>query len=387
MNGAGAPGNLYRLPEPQRPGARIEPFSPFYASQMQGRATPPRSWLVDGIAMRKTCVLFAGPPKIGKSLALQLMLTAAAIGSPWLGHTTVATRAFGLFCEDAQDEIERRQIAINAHYEISAADLELDLSWDAREAREATLVEFDRSDKPIFTPLWHQLWQHVAERGIQIVGIDTAATTFGGNENFRGQVTAYMRACVAKSVEMDGTIILNVHPSKSTPGSYSGTTAWLASSRFGMSLGRPNDYDPETDIPRDARVLRGLGSNYTPGFHNQRLEFRDGILVPADTPEAAHKRGPLNHTERQDLEYRLLAGLKRVRDNGSMVPADELASTSLPNRARRAADPLLNRIALNDLYQAQEDLIASGRVIRVAVQRKCMLRPADGTPYDGEGPW
>ena len=104
------------------------------------------------------------------------------------------------------------------------------------------------------------------DEGISLVGLDTAAVVFGGNENFRGQVTSFMRALVAAAVGMNGAIILNAHPSKSGPNSYSGSTAWLASARFALSLGRPADYDEESGEPRAARVLRGLGANYSAGL-------------------------------------------------------------------------------------------------------------------------
>lgn len=380
--------NVHRLPVQPRQIPIVEPFQPFFASQMEGRQPKPRQWLIDGVLLRGTVSLLAGAPKIGKSLLLQQLLTAAALGEPWLDRQSQHVRAFGLFCEDAQDEIERRQADINAYYQRAPADIELNLSWEAREARECLLVEFERfSDKPHFTVLWDQIWNHVREHGIQLVGLDTAATTFGGNENFRGQVTPFMRALVRMAVEMDGAIVLNVHPNKSSPNSYSGTTGWLASSRLGMSLSRPPDYDPDTDAPRDARLLRNLGSNFPGGLSVERLRFDHGVLVPAEAPDPPKRRAPLSHVERQDLQYRLLIGLKRVRDNGGMVPADEMASLSMPARARKSLDPQLNRIALNDLYQAQQDLIESGRVIRVEVGRRCMLRSADGRPYDAERPW
>lgn len=381
-------GNIYRFNrKPVRDVPIIEPFQPFYASQMEGRQPRPREWLIDGVLLRGTVVLLAGPPKIGKTLLGQQMLTAIALGAEWLGRPCRRARAFGLWCEDAQDEIERRQMAINAYYDRSPADLELDLSWEAREARETLLVDFDRtSEKPKFTPLWHQLWTHVEETGVEVVLIDTAAATFGGNENYRNQVTAFMRALVRRAVMMNGCVVLNVHPSKGTPHGYSGTTGWLASSRFAMSLGRPPDYDPETDTPSDVRVLRSLGANFPGGLTIERLRFANGVLAREDQPEAK-RRKPLTMGERQELEYRMLIGLRRVRENGGKVPADEFAALSMPNRAKKSDDPQLNRIALNDLYAAQRSLIASGMVVRVEVGRQVLLRPADGKPYPDEKPW
>jgi hypothetical protein len=370
------------------PGPAIEPFQPFYVSQLEGYEPKPREWIVDGIVLRKSVTLFAGPPKIGKSLLLQMLLSSVSSGIPWLTHVALHCRSFGLFTEDPSEELNRRQIAINEYYNRSAADFELDMSWDAREGKDALLVEYERfSDRPKFTPLWDQLWGFVRDEGIELVGIDTAAVVFGGNENYRAQVTNFMRALVQQAVIINGAVILTAHPSKLGANSYSGTTAWLGSARFGMSLGRPNDYDAEAG-PHDQRVLRGLGSNYTGGLISERLRFRDGIFEPSEEEaRTATRRTPLNAVERGDLEYRVLAGVKKVMANGAKLPADEMAAGSIPSRCRKSADPLLNRIPLNDLYQAQAALIETGRLVRVSVNRKCLLRPADGPYYAGELPW
>lgn len=388
MNGRGADPRDNKVVPLRPPPPAIEPFQPTFVSELEGYVAKPRPWIVDGILMRKTVCLFAGPPKIGKSLLLQQLLSSIATGIPWLTHAVERCRTFGMFTEDPHDELARRQIAINEHFDRAAADYELDMSWDAREGRTALLVEYDRfSDQPKFTPLWDQLWNFVYENGVGVVGIDTAAVVFGGNENFRGQVTNFVRALVQQAVIHDLAIVLTSHPSKAGVNGYSGTTAWLGSARFGMSLGRPNDYDPDSG-PHNLRVLRGLGANYGLGTMAERIEYRDGIFEPSEPEEhLSTKRAPLNAVERRDLEYRVLAGVKRVLQNGGKIPADMALQMSIPHRSRRAADPMINRVPLNDLYAAQDALIASGGLVRVSVGRKCLLRPADGPYYESEVPW
>ena len=125
-----------------------------------------------------------------------------------------------------QDELVRRQVALNSHFNRSPADFKLEMSLDAREGKEALLVEYHRySDEPKFTPLWHQVWNFVREEDIKVVGIDTAAVVFGGNENFRSQVTNFMREIVKRAVMINGAVVLTVHPPKGNESSYSGTSA------------------------------------------------------------------------------------------------------------------------------------------------------------------
>lgn len=372
---------------PQRGGPPADTFRPFYASQLEGVEVPPPEWIVDGVLMRRTVALFAGPPGIGKSLLIQQLLTATALGVPWINRETIQTRSFGLFCEDPDDALRRRQQSITAHYDRDACDLEMELSWESRVGKSATLVEFERwGAKPKFTSLWEQMWNFVEEDGVGVVALDTAAAVFGGSEIDRRQVTYFMRELEARAIAMNGAIILSMHPSSGK--AYSGSTAWLASARFGMTLGRPPDFDPETGQPVNARYMRGLKANYSAGITGERIEWNDGVFIPAemDAPRI-HKQGPLSESELTDLRYRLLVGLKRVLQNGSTVPADEMDAKSMPNRARRNGSPEINRVPLNELYRAQAAMIEAGQIVRVSVGKKCLIRPHDGPYYAGEEPW
>jgi RecA-family ATPase len=368
--------------------AEPEPIQVFYPATIDGPPPAPR-WTVDGLLLPGSVCLLTGIPGIGKSLLLQQLMTAIALGLPWLNKDVVQARCHALFCEDSREQLIRRQIQLCEHYDSHPSRLELEFTWQDREAQDSTLWEVDaRTEIGAPTPFWYQLWELVRDDEIRVLGIDTAAVTFAGNENFRNHVTPYMRALTAQAVMNNCIVILNAHPSRGNTNSYSGSSAWLASCRMGVSLGRPKNYDEETGQPAFERVLRGLKSNYSPAIQNERLRYDHGaFIVDDDAASAPKKRGPLSHIERTDLEYRLLQGLRNVRANGANVPADEMLAASMPNRARRSADPMLNKIALNDLYAAQAELIAGGRVVRVSVGGKCMLRPAKEFYYEGEQPW
>jgi hypothetical protein len=367
---------------------RVEEFRPRYASQLEGTVTKAREWLIDGVLMRGTVSMFAGAPKIGKSLVGQQALTALALGEQWLGRATLQTRAFGLYTEDPDDELDRRQRTINGYYHRSAADFELELSFEARHGKDALLVEFERfTDKPKFTPLWHQIWNYVAAEGIGTVYLDPLSAIYGGNLNFPSQVSVFMRALTRKAVELNLAVLLSVHPPKSNMTGYAGATTWLGASRLGMWLGRPPEYQEDTDEPRDDRILRSLGANYVAGQGPQRVRFVDGVFDLVEEEHRPQQQRVLTHTDRAELRYRLLAGVKRVVMNGGRVPADELHKESMPNRARRSPDTMINRVAFNDLYVEQQALIDSGQLVRVDVAHKCLLRPADGPYYAGELPW
>ena len=51
-------------------------------------------------------------------------MTACSLGVPWFGIPTAQCRSFGYFCEDDEDELHRRQDAINRAMGCDYADLE-----------------------------------------------------------------------------------------------------------------------------------------------------------------------------------------------------------------------------------------------------------------------
>lgn len=389
-------GNVVRLPV--APSPILSPIKLRYPSEIEGPPPPP-IWICDGMLLAGTVCLMTGASKTGKSLATQQLLTAIALGREWMGRSTVQTRALAMFCEDRPDQLDRRQLAIAEHYEIHTSQLEMELAWDAREDRDSVLweTEFGKG-RP--TEFWHQLFGGrsgqrgiIAEDGYRVILLDTAAAMFRINHNDTGQVNAAMRALVREAVRLDIVIIVNAHPSKSGPTGYGGSAQWIAASRFGFNLARPRP--PEGVDEEDMaygdfglqRVFRGLGSAYVATQRPEKWRWQDGVFVLDEMDSERQRKKPLTEQGRRELEYRLLMGLKRAMQNGVQVPADEMASRSLANLARRCSDPEINRVPLNDLYLSQANLLESGMIVRVNVRGKCLVRPHDGPYYDGESEW
>src|SRR5690606_4285666 len=116
------------------------------------------------------------------------LCTAMAIGRPWLGLDTKPGRTFAFFCEDDEDELHRRQAAINRHYGCEEADLS-GVEYAARVGLDNILVDFDRrSEQPRVLPLYEQLRNRVLAHEAQIVILDTLADVFAGDEIRRNQV-------------------------------------------------------------------------------------------------------------------------------------------------------------------------------------------------------
>ncbi len=376
--------NVYRLPR-----AAAKPFG-FYPSQILERPAPPR-WLIDGLVLRGTVTLLAGDGKIGKSLLLQQFLSSAAMGLPCIGRHVEKCKSFGYFCEDTQDWLATRQFDINAALGVEMPDYEQNYSWESRAAADCILANFEYGKMQLTTGIadgwWRMLWAHVEEAGSELIGIDTARAVFAGNELNASQVTPFMRALQAEAINRNAAIILLVHPPKADKNGFAGSGAWLNSARHGISLRRPANYDEETDEPRFERVLQGIGANYSHGRSRDKITWRDGVFV-ADETEAP--RNPVTSIDKTDLDWLVLAFMRRIVVNNGPIPADWAHPLSMPNRGKRrnkdGSRRELDNFPYNALYDCQDRLLARGLVVRVLLKGRCCIRPLDGK-YRDEEPW
>ena len=83
-----------------------------------GTDPPPRRWIVrDWIPYGAVTGLY-GEGGLGKSLLAQQLQTGTALGTTWLGLPVDQSVSLGVYCEDDEDELRRRQRDINADYRV-----------------------------------------------------------------------------------------------------------------------------------------------------------------------------------------------------------------------------------------------------------------------------
>src|ERR1700722_13711786 len=109
---------------------------------LQGLQVPERQWIVQGwMPVGYTTALY-GDGGTGKTLLAQQLMTSCATGRPWLGLAAKKCKVFALFCEDDEDELHRRQDAINQQYGIDFSDL-ADMRWVSGVGADNLLVTFE----------------------------------------------------------------------------------------------------------------------------------------------------------------------------------------------------------------------------------------------------
>jgi hypothetical protein len=312
------------------------------------REPPPRRWLVEGWLPRREVTLLNGKGGVGKSLLLQQLMASAAAGLPWLGLPCEPGAALAMMCEDDAEELERRQRDILRHLGIGPSDLGDRLNFWPRRGHLNALFEVDASGQPRRTALFEELLDLCRWKRPSIIGLDTAAHVYGGDENNRNQVTAFVCGVgQALADEFDAAVVICQHPSRSgeAEGSgRSGSTGWEGSVRSRLYL-RP------TQDGAEERLLTTEKANYGPKGKNIVLKWSAGVMKTLEelTGETRPAAG--------SVFLHLLAELRRQGRN-----------VSDKDRANNYAPLLMSRMSsaqgytMAELQQAMTRLFGSGRI-------------------------
>ena len=267
--------NLFNKNLSLEPGFIVDP------SQLEGHIIPSREWLIEGLIPHGAVSLLSGDGGLGKSLLMQQLMTCASTGQDWLELKIRKCKAFGLFCEDDNNELWRRQNDICKSLSIPLEAC-FNMQWLSGDGIDPVLMEFSSSDAGQTTPLFDQLIDYLEWWEAGLVIIDTAADTFAGNEISRIQVRNFInRALRVLAARLSATVILTSHPSRagmSDGTGISGSTAWNNSVRSRLYLTRP-----EGEKNSNMRLLQMKKSNYGSTEPELRIMWQDGVFHPVDS--------------------------------------------------------------------------------------------------------
>ena len=208
---------------------------------------PPRRWIVQYAIPAGAVTVLSGMGGDGKGLITVHLAAAVASGEGWRNGSILpgekwpgkahrlpkdpkpGTVGF-LSYEDEKEELDRRFLSLP----------DIGIGTDARTACEDRLW-IARMDKPLWkeggpTDAWERTIPPMVERECRLLVVDPVANAFGGNENDRGEVTAFLNALADAVGKKCGVVVVS-HPSVSNP-IHSGVTAWRNAARSFFVLER-----------------------------------------------------------------------------------------------------------------------------------------------------
>lgn len=318
---------------------------------------PERRWIVNEWMPEGYVHLLSGDGGVGKSLLAQQLMTCAASGMNWMGKQVRKCRTIGIFCEDDDDELRRRQVAINAQMGIDFFDIAESMTWVSRIAEENNaMIEFPNQwDPGQATVFFQQIHNLAQDFGAELIVLDSLHDLFPGNENNRVQTRQFVKLLTGIARDCSGAVVLCSHPSasgKANGQGFSGSTAWHNSVRSRAYLTRPEEPDADANM----RTLTNKKANYGAMGGKIDLLWKDGAFVHVEEPIGAFKG-----MEERRVDRLFLDALDRATLQSRVISA----SSNAANYAPRAFVDLIapeERVTFKMLATALSRLLYRGIV-------------------------
>lgn len=335
-------------------GPSDDELSSICVASWEGKSVPEQKWIVrDWLPSGYVTALY-GDGGVGKSLLAQQLMTACAIGGDWLGLETTPCTVLGLFCEDDEAVLHRRQRAINTDLPFSSLHR---MHLMPRVGEDNTLMTFRENGRGELTKLFHDLERKALRIGARLVVIDTAADTFGGNELVRREVRNYVSGALGRLAKaIDGAVLLCAHPSVAGMASGrgdGGNTAWNNTVRSRLYLRKPG---PDEGADPNARFLERKKANYAPSDARMQLRWEAGVLAPQQDPFASVALNGATDDERKETAF--LIALDHLNSVGNYVQTS--GPTNAPKIMYESRFPALNGMTKKDISGAMIRLLSKG---------------------------
>ena len=290
--------------------SKIEPLELVPASAWASLPEPPpREWTVESLIPAGRVTALFGNGGLGKTLAALQIALHVSRGMPLFGLTTKPGPVLGIFCEDEEDELNRRLRAACAAEGLSLADAE-NVVAISRDGFDSYLCSFE-NDRIQLTSFYHQLDATIAAMKPALVILDTAADLFAGDFISTPHVRQFIKIALGGLVRRHGcAVLLLLHPSAAAMNSGDGggfSTAWNNSVRSRLYLTKPKPPEGE-DEPADLadkRVLEVKKSNYGRDDVRIPLVYANGYFVRDEQPieEPSHQRANSSRVAITALDY------------------------------------------------------------------------------------
>ena len=310
------------VPEGAR-GVREPQIKVLDPTTLQDQPVPERRWLVADMLPMRNVTMLSGDGGIGKSIVALQLMAACALGRQWLGKQTRPCKAFGLFCEDDEDEVHRRLADIARHYDAELGDLE-NLQYTCRDGLENLLMEWKSAWETGDTTWLHaQIMNRALEFGAQIVVLDSLHDIFAANEVSRTLARQFVQCLREIAREINGAVVFTAHPSLTglnTGTGLSGSTAWNNAVRSRLYLTKADETAPNGDL-----ILKTMKANYARGGGEIRLRWNKGTYE-----EIAEEGGMIGSIKRGNAETAFLDCLDHMRAEERDVADRSRASNYAP---------------------------------------------------------
>lgn len=269
--------------------------------------------------------LLAGHGGAGKSQIALTLAVCVATGTEFFGLPVSQRRAIYFSCEDRQSVLHWRLARICAFLNIEMSALSGHLEIVDLVARDTILFSRDPRTGNFIAPPYGEFQRLIQTTGSEFVVLDGLSDAFGGNENSRAEVKAFVSLLLA-ALPLEGALLLIAHVNKMTAGGaatsegYSGSTGWHNSVRARWYL-RPETKPGEDGTqPTGDLLLELQKANHGESDAAIRFRWDDAAHLFAGAAIERETEFDRKHRDREE-QAAIRRALKGCAGAGLHVPA------------------------------------------------------------------
>ena len=275
---------------------------------------PPPGFVVAQLIPRNEVTLGGGHGGSGKSILFLALAAHVASGKAWDRFDVEQCPAVFISLEDQASHMMYRLQKIIKTYLLDASEVERNLKvFDGTVAPEL-MIDVNEYGTHRLVPTQMMREVEAAVAGAGLVVIDNASDAFGGNENARREVRAFIRHLAGIARQNSAAIVLLAHIDKAAArgggsgNNYSGSTAWHNSTRSRLAL---LEVDGQLQLHHE-KHNRSQRADPVP-----LMWTADGVLVPGKSGAAADARSRQLETDKNSA----LLAIRAAQGLGILVPA------------------------------------------------------------------
>lgn len=293
--------------------------------------------------------LLTGGGGLGKTLLAQQIATCVAAGEPVFDRATSPAIVLGLYGEDDDDELTRRQQSILRVHDIDARDVR-DYHYKSLFGGETLLGHFDRqTGEFIESPLFTSIRATALDLGARLIILDNSTQMYAGDVNDRGPVVRFLQALNKLALEIGGAVLLLGHVAKSEGSTYSGSTAWRDGVRHALQITDTARPGVKMEAP-DQRILKVTKANYCASGAEIHIRWESGAFVHSEIEQKVAASEKAKHDCRE-----FLRNLDSLTGSEIALSSSRQASNYAPRRMRNEC-----RADMAAMEQAMHSLIQTG---------------------------
>jgi len=308
------------------PELRSEKIKIFRGDELLSTTALPRRWLVESFIPEAEVTMLGGDGGTGKTtLALQLSF-AGITGSDWLGLKVNVVNFLYVSAEDPKEDIHFRLEQITKHLKISNDELTrfklIDLA-----GKDSTIAFFEKNGQIRPTETFTEIENAAREHNAGCIIFDAVADFFGGNENERREVRAFVGLLRGLAMRLGAAVVFIAHPSVDgikTGRGYSGSTHWNNAVRSRLYFTDAQNDESGGPPNPDLRVIELAKSNRARRGEKIHMAWEYGRFVVA-SPGA--RRNLKNEAEAEELFLQLLSKVTKQGMHVSPYRSNSYAPT------------------------------------------------------------